>query len=102
MCSIRVNRVAFLAERVGSRAEWRALSYRGSGVAAGPERGDEHVVYRRRWAGIARPRDLAPAPLPEGVLRRGGLWKGGKARSFLGQVRQYEVVQGLPDALPPP
>ena len=73
-----------------------------SGFVVGREYKDEHVGYGRAGTGIAGPRDPAPAPFPEGVLRRGSRGRDGKRRSFLASVPEYEVVQGVSDALPPP
>ena len=66
------------------------------------ECGHQHVGNGEAGPGIARARDLAPAPGGEGVLRRGRRGQDGERRAFLGPVRQDEVVQGLGDALPPP
>ena len=43
--------------------------------------------------GIARTRDLAPAPFLESVLRRDGRGQHDKRRPLLGPVLEYEVVQ---------
>src|SRR5262249_31767171 len=52
---------------------------------------DQHVQHRRAVLRPAGPCDPAPAPLPEGLLRRDGPWQDGERGPFLGPAIQDEV-----------